>query len=715
MSEKPLRMRIALYGVVQGVGFRPFVYRLASELGLSGWVLNSGDGLTVEVQGGREKLTLFTARLASERPSASVVLASETTWLAPAGDSPFEIRHSESAQPPRTGMLPDLATCPECLAEIASPAERRYRYPFTNCTLCGPRYTIIESLPYDRPRTTLHSFKLCADCEREHGDPRDRRFHAQPIACPVCGPRLDTTLEEAAAALKAGQIVALKGIGGFQLLADACNPTVVAELRRRKLRDAKPFALMFPDLATVRRFCRVTPAAPIVLLEPSGEPGLAANVSDSSPFLGAMLPYSPLHHLLLRLHPAPIVATSGNLSGEPIAIDNDDARARLGQIADLFVTHNRPVARPCDDSVVRINSGREQLMRRARGYAPLPIRVPRTLPRILAVGPHLKNTVAIACGCDVIVSQHLGDLDSLESRLAFERAIDDLCRLYRFEPDLIACDLHPDYYSSQWARASGKPVVAIQHHHAHAAACAAENALEEPYLAVVWDGTGYGLDRTIWGGEFFAVQGGVFERVCHLRPFLLPGGDEAIRHGWRAAASIRHQLDLSSDAPAVIKRMLEQKLNCPVTSSAGRLFDAVAAITGVAQESHFEGQAAMLLERAARRSNDSQAYPLPLTSGVADWAPLVHALLDDLKRRVPQETLARRFHNGLAKLILAVARQTGLPNVVLSGGVFQNELLSSTASARLQANGFTVFTHQRVPPNDGGISLGQAVLATAAT
>lgn len=721
-SQTPVRLRLALYGVVQGVGFRPFVHRLATSLGLTGWVLNSGEGLIVEVQAGRAQIDEFTVRLEAERPAAAVILARESTWLMPDGSITFEIRHSESTSAPRTGILPDLATCPECLSEIDTPSERRYRYPFTNCTLCGPRFTIIEALPYDRPRTTLKDFALCPACESEYRDPNDRRFHAQPIACPQCGPQLDTTLAEAAATISRGGIVALKGVGGFQLMADARNAEAVAELRRRKKRDGKPFALMLPHLASVGTYCRVTmeeeriltsTAAPIVLLEPLPGTGIAANVSDSSPFLGVMLPYSPLHHLLMQLCPYPLIATSGNLSGDPIAIDNAEARARLGQVADLFITHNRPIARPCDDSVVRVCGGREQILRRARGYAPLPIRVPEALPKVLAVGPHMKSTVAIACGRDVIVSQHLGDLDSLEARAAFERTIHDLCRLYQFEPDVIACDLHPDYYSTQWARATGKPVIAIQHHHAHAAACAAENDLREPYLAVVWDGTGYGLDHTIWGGEFFAVHVNQFDRIAHLRPFRLPGGDAAVRQGWRAAAAIQHELNLESTAPAIVRRMLEKGLNCPTTTSAGRLFDAVAALTGIARESTFEGQAAMLLECAARTSADTTAYPLPLTATDADWEPLIHALLEDLHRGVSPATAARRFHNALAQLILAVAQRTQLGNVVLSGGVFQNALLTATATAHLHEHHFAVFTHQRVPPNDGGISLGQAVLAGA--
>jgi len=716
---------------VQGVGFRPFVYRLAKELGLAGWVLNSSAGLVLEVEGEREALERFLGRLEWEKPPAAVILTRETSFLAPAGYRGFEIRSSEAALEKTAGVLPDLATCRACLAEVGDPADRRYGYPFTNCTLCGPRYTIANGIPYDRPNTTMSGFPMCEACAREYRDPADRRFHAQPIACPHCGPRIwvepesqDPPLRRVAEALAQGQVVGLKGIGGFQLLADAGDEAAIERLRWLKHREEKPFALMMPSPEVVRRFCVLSPAeeallvsaaAPIVLLRPNGAPGITPNVAKSSPYLGVMLPYSPLHHLLMREYPRPIVATSGNRSDEPIAIDNAEARQRLGDIASLFLMHDRPVARHADDSVVRLARGRESVLRRARGYAPLPVHLDRCLPPVLAVGAHLKNTVAIAVGRQVYLSQHIGDLDTLEARGAFERAIRDLCRLYEFEPRLVACDLHPDYASTEWARASGLPVAAVQHHHAHVAACAAENGVRGEYLGVSWDGTGYGLDGTVWGGEFFLAHDGGFERVAHLRPFRLPGGEAAIREGWRAAASLLWEIGGDEAMPerpqkAVLARMLARNVNCPVTTSVGRLFDAVASLAGVAHENRFEGQAAMELESRIGGLITEEAYPLA-GEETGDWAPLVEAVRSDVAHGVPTALTAARFHNALVEWIVRVALRVATPQVVLSGGCFQNSYLVERAAAALEARGFSVYTHQRVPPNDGGLALGQAVIA----
>lgn len=727
------RLRLILNGAVQGVGFRPFVFRLATELGLAGWVLNSSSGLVVEVEGRREALRTFLGRLEEEKPPAAVVLAREVSLLAPAGYSRFEIRASDEASEKTASLLPDLATCSQCLAELLTPADRRYRYPFINCTNCGPRYSIIVDLPYDRPRTTMRKFRLCAECEREYKNPADRRFHAQPNACPACGPSLSVEppaagepISLAAAALRRGRIVALKGIGGFQLLVDARKEEAVMRLRQLKCREEKPFALMMASLEMVRRYCELSgeeeklltsPAAPIVLLRPrAGPTELAPAVARSSPYLGVMLPYSPLHHLLMREADFPIVATSGNRSDEPIAIDNEEALTRLRDIADLFLLHDRPIARPCDDSVVRLARGRESVLRRARGYAPLPVRLDKKLPPVLAVGAHLKNTVAIAVGNQVFVSQHVGDLDTAEARRAFERAIDDLCRLYRFKPELVAADLHPDYASSHWARSSGLPVVSVQHHQAHVAACAAENGLEGDYLGVAWDGTGYGLDGSVWGGEFFLVRGGEFERIAHLRPFRLPGGEAAVRECWRAAAGLLYEgfgaaAVTAGASSSVIVRMLERGINSPWTTSVGRLFDAVASLIGLTQVNRFEGQAAMLVERAIGSTVTDDCYPLIEKAGAADWAPLIEAVQADLRKGTPQSLIAARFHNALAGWIVSVARRSEVNNVVLSGGVFQNSYLVERSARLLENLGFRVFTHQRVPPNDGGISLGQAVLA----
>jgi hydrogenase maturation protein HypF len=748
-----------LRGAVQGVGFRPFVYRLATEMALTGWVLNSSSGLVVEVEGPADQLTVFERRLEGERPKASVVTVHESAWIPVEGSTCFEIHASDADQGKSVNVLPDLATCEDCRGELFETANRRFQYPFTNCTNCGPRYTIVVDIPYDRPNTTMKDFVLCPQCREEYENPANRRFHAQPNACPICGPKLDGTIRETAQALLRGEIVALKGIGGFQLLADARQPAAVARLRQRKHREEKPFALMMPSLATAREYCDVSPAevallesqaAPIVLLQPKPGTDIAWNVAHCSPYLGIMLPYSPLHHLLMQQCPFPLIATSGNRSDEPIAIANDEARARLKDIADDFLMHNRPIVRACDDSVVRLTRGRAGILRRARGYAPLGIRVAHDLPPVLAVGGHLKNTVAIAVGRDVFLSQHIGDLETLEARQAFEKAIADLCRLYSFKPEAVVCDMHPDYASTHWAEKSGLPVLRVQHHQAHVAACAAENNVEGPYLGISWDGTGYGLDGAIWGGEFFRVEGNQYERVAHLRPFGLPGGDAAVRQGWRSAASLLFEVERSgisslsdpilvipglatsarpgasrrgkshNEVPHVslplqdvgtqlstVQSMLERGTNVVPTTSVGRLFDAVASIAGLAQQNRFEGQAAMLLENEIGTVRTEEAYSL--SSG--DWAPLVSGVMQDSRAALPVSRMAARFHNALANWIVEVAQQVKEKQIVLSGGVFQNRYLTERAAAVLESRGFVVYTHRQVPPNDGGIALGQAVMA----
>jgi hydrogenase maturation protein HypF len=711
------RLRITLRGAVQGVGFRPFVYRLATEMSLTGWVLNSSAGLVVEVEGPPDQLSRFEQRLECERPKASVVTVRESVRIAAQGSIRFEIVASDSDSGKTVNVLPDLATCADCRAELFDPANRRFEYPFTNCTNCGPRYTIVVDIPYDRPNTTMREFALCPDCREEYENPANRRFHAQPNACPVCGPKLDGTIEDTAEALLEGQVVALKGIGGFQLLVDARQAAAVARLRQRKHREEKPFALMMPSLEVAREYCEISPAevellesqaAPIVLLQPRSGTDLAWNVAHCSPYLGVMLPYSPLHHLLMQECRFPLIATSGNRSDEPIAIANDEAITRLKDIADRFLLHNRPIVRACDDSVVRLTRGRAGILRRARGYAPLGIRVRHSLPPVLAAGGHLKNTVAIAVGQDVFLSQHIGDLDTLEARGAFERAISDLCCLYSFKPEAVVCDLHPDYASTHWAERSGLPIIRVQHHQAHVAACAAENDVEGEYLGVSWDGTGYGLDGAIWGGEFFRGEGNRFERVAHLRSFGLPGGDTAVREGWRSAASLMFEVFGRDAADRRVRLMLERGINVVPTTSVGRLFDAVASITGVAQQNRFEGQAAMLLENEIGSLRTEEAYAL---SG-GDWGPLIEAVVADKHAGVSVPLIAARFHNALVAWIAEVATGAGLKQVVLSGGVFQNRYLTERAAAALESRGFTVYTHSRVPPNDGGIALGQAVMSS---
>ena len=747
----PRRLRVIIRGAVQGVGFRPFVYRLARELALAGWVLNSAQGVFLEVEGPPAALEQFLLRVRAEKPPRAFIQSLEPAFLDPAGFAGFEIRHSAGGA--KTALvLPDVATCPDCLAEILDPADRRHRYPFTNCTNCGPRYSIIEALPYDRAATTMRRFTMCPACRAEYEDPENRRFHAQPNACPACGPRLelwdaagqtlaahDDALRRAGAALREGAIVAVKGLGGFHLMADALNANAVAELRRRKRREEKPFALMVPSLAWARRLAAVSPLeelaltspeSPIVLLQALHSENPQSAIAPGNPYLGLMLPYTPLHHLLLRDLDAPLVATSGNLSDEPICIDEREALRRLAGIADLFLVHDRPIARHVDDSIVRVVAGREQVMRRARGYAPLPIPVAEELPPILAVGAHLKNAVALALGRQVFVSQHIGDLETREAGEAFERVIASIGGLYDFRPEAVACDLHPDYLSTQFARRSGLPVIPVQHHYAHALACLAENELHGEALAVAWDGTGLGEDRTIWGGEFLLITEGGFERAGWLRPFPLPGGDKAAKEPRRSALGLLYEMQ--GEAPAIeqtalagafapaelapLRQMLARGLNTPRTSSAGRLFDAAAALAGLRQVTRFEGQSAMALEFALAGETLEEAYPFALREApeggaILDWAPAIQKLLNDTAINISVGIRAARFHNTLVEMIVTMAHRMSRPAVLLTGGCFQNRYLLERSVQRLTAEGFRPYWHQRIPPGDGGIALGQALAA----
>ena len=752
---------MTIRGAVQGVGFRPFVYRLATEMALPGWVSNSAQGVTLEIEGEHDPLTAFLLRLERERPPRSAIQGLEYSFLPAQGLTGFAIRESDGAGQRTAILLPDIATCADCLRDIFNPANRRYLYPFTNCTNCGPRFTIVTALPYDRAGTTMRAFSMCSACAREYHDPADRRFHAQPNACPACGPQLalwdgegrtlaerHEALQGAAEMVRSGQIVAVKGIGGFHLLVDARAEDAVRRLRARKHREEKPLALMYPSLDRVRADCQVVPLeerllsapeAPIVLLRrttPAGGTlgaGIAPSIAPGNPTLGVMLPYSPLHHLLLRELGFPVVATSGNLSDEPICTDEGEARERLHGIADAFLVHDRPIARHADDSIARVLLGRELVLRRARGYAPLPVHLGREAPTLLAVGAHLKGAVAVSVGSEVFVSQHLGDLETVQARDAFRRAVDDLERLYELGPMAVACDAHPDYVSTRYAQGRGLPLVRVQHHHAHVMACMAENGLTGPALGVSWDGTGYGPDGAVWGGEFLQVSNSTFRRVAHLRLFRLPGGEQAIREPRRAAISLLYELfgDSLFSMPhlppveaftplerGVLRQMLARGVNCPWTTSAGRLFDAVAAILGIRLGRQFEGQAAMELEWAADAVETAACYPFDLHEADGtlhvDWEPLLHALLADQARRNASSLIAAKFHNTLAEAIVEVARRIGQPQVVLSGGCFQNRVLTEGAVTRLKAAGFSPHWHQRIPPNDGGIALGQILVACAA-
>ncbi len=757
MKNPTQRLKIEIHGAVQGVGFRPFVYRLATELALTGWVINDTRGVFIEVEGPAEQVARFAERLPAEKPPRAIIQSLQADPLPPAGYTTFEIRHSDHRGTKTVLILPDIATCDDCRRELLNPADRRYRYPFTNCTNCGPRFTIIQALPYDRPNTTMRGFVMCPDCQAEYDNPLDRRFHAQPNACPVCGPRLelrdpanhrlsrdDDALRAAVDALAQGQIVAVKGLGGFHLMVDAANAEAIARLRERKPRRDKPFAVMVRDLPQAHSLCEVnqqaeallaSPEAPIVLLPRKPAAPIAENVAPGNPNLGIMLPYTPLHHLLLGEFGGPLIATSGNLTDEPICTDEDEAVTRLGHIADLFLVHNRPIERHADDSVAWIVDHQPRLLRRARGYAPLPVLLKHPAPTILAVGAHLKNTIALSVERQVFISQHIGDLETAEAMAAFERVIADFIRLYEAEPATIAHDMHPDYLSTQWAvaRFPADRRVAVQHHHAHLAACLAENQTGGPALGVIWDGTGYGPDGTIWGGEFLLGGAAEFRRVGHLRPFRLPGGDAAIKEPRRSALALLwelygpdalEQVDLppvQALGPAeqrLLGQMLQKGINTPQTTSAGRLFDAVAALLGLHQTVTFEGQAAMALEFIAD-PQETAVYPLPLEASAAgenpafvlNWYPMLESLLADRRQGVEPAVMAARFHNTLVEATVAVAKQVGEPRVALSGGCFQNRRLVEQTAARLRQAGFEVLLHRQVPPNDGGISLGQVAVA----
>lgn len=746
------RVKIVIRGAVQGVGFRPFVYRLATELDLKGWVLNSSQGVFIEVEGERGTLRQFLIRLKKEKPPRAIIQSLESSFLDATGCKTFEICHSDEKGAKTALILPDIATCPDCLAEIFDPRNRRHRYPFTNCTNCGPRFTIIEDLPYDRASTSMKKFTMCPECDREYHNPLDRRFHAQPNACPVCGPQLelwdaqgkvlalrDDALRRAADKIRGGEIVALKGIGGFQLMVDARDEPAVKRLRERKKREEKPFALIYPLLDLIREDCLVcdleerllvSPEAPIVLVRCQSS-RLVPSLAPGNSNLGVMLPSSPLHHLLLRDLGVPIVATSGNLSDEPICIDEQEALQRLAGIADFFLVHNRPILRHVDDSVVRVVRDREMVLRRARGYAPLPVHMKEPLPCVLAVGAHLKNTVALSVGTEIFISQHIGDLETSQAHGAFRAVADDLRRLYGAFPEMTACDMHPDYLSTKYATQLDVPLCPVQHHWAHVLSCMAENEIEAPALGVSWDGTGYGLDGTIWGGEFLLARQESFQRVAHLRQFRLPGGEAAIKQPHRTALGLLFAMqgeelfrqddliplrDFPPSDLAVIQQMLEKGLHSPVTSSAGRLFDAVAALIGLRQYVHFEGQAAMELEFAIQPDIEA-VYDFRLDKSeptIIDWQPMIVEILEDMRQGCGTGLIAAKFHNTLVEIIVAVARQTGKEKVVLTGGCFQNRYLIERSIQRLIESGFRPYWHQRVPTNDGGISLGQVMAASRA-
>jgi hydrogenase maturation protein HypF len=770
--------QISVRGVVQGVGFRPFVYRLAHDHGLTGWVLNHSGGVEIEVEGPLSALDAFVQALTAQAPPLARIVGVDVTDVPPNGYTRFEIRHSVAEEGRYQLISPDIATCTDCQRELFDPNDRRFRYPFTNCTNCGPRFTIIRDIPYDRPLTTMQPFPMCPDCQREYDDPLDRRFHAQPNACPVCGPHVwvedatapgarraqrDDAVRLAGEMLLAGQVLAIKGLGGFHLACDATNGGVVRMLRARKGRPSKPLAVMMATLDEIRRHCFLSRAerklltsqqCPIVLLRWREESTIVPEVAPHNLYLGVMLPYTPLHHLLLHEAGRPLVMTSGNLSEEPIAQHNDEARRRLGPLSDAFLLHNRDIYARYDDSVWFAPAPSEpradpnaqagphrgpQPIRRSRGYAPFPVQLPFRAGQILAVGPELKNTFCITRDEFAFLSQHIGDMENLETLEHFEDSIALYQHLFRIQPDRIAYDLHPNYLSTQYAldRPGSLPRIGIQHHQAHIAACLADNGWapdDGPVIGVAWDGTGYGLDGTIWGGEFFVGDYHGFRRTASLEPLPLPGGDAAIRHPWRLAFGYLYAL--TGQAPSLpgvseadmhtIQQQIDQRLNTPLTSAAGRLFDAIAALVGVRHHVTYEAQAAIELEmaatrwRAARpRSGLPPAYPFQIEAGetgaIVRLSHLLQAVLADREAGRDLGEIGWRFHLTLAEILVSgcqrLATGTGLRTVALSGGCFQNRLLLALSVPRLEQQGFRVLLHRQVPCNDGGVSLGQAALA----
>jgi len=767
IAGSAVRAQVKIEGTVQGVGFRPFVFRVARELGLSGWIVNGVDGVLIEVEGTADAVDQLLLRIRTGCPPGANIERMTLRAIPAIGDAAFTIQSSHEAGTKQLAMSPDLATCADCLAELFDPTDRRFHYPWLSCAQCGPRMSMVTSVPYDRANTTMSRFVLCEDCRVEYDAPDNRRFHAESIACPACGPTValwgsdgkvlaegEEALKQTCRIIRDGGIVAVKGIGGFHLWADATSEEAVQLLRARKRRAHKPFAVMFPTLETIRTSCDLSPgeaewltspAAPVVILQRREQTALAEGIAPGNQTVGAMLPSAPVQHLLMHELGTPVVATSGNLSDEPIVTDEQEAVSRLAGIADAFLLHDRPIARPMDDSVVRMAGSGPLILRRARGLVPRAIRLPESLARlvegpVLAVGGHLKNTVALLDADHVLLSQHLGDLSTLETEWASRQAIDDLQWLLNVQPRAVACDLHPDYRSTRLAEElAGRwnvPLIRVQHHHAHVAACMVEQRITGEVLGVAWDGAGYGIDGSLWGGEFLAATYEECRRVAHLHPFRLPGGEQAAREPRRASLAVRWETfgdqlggagveqDCAwKEQEQLLVAMLAKRTHSPITTSMGRLFDAVASMLGLCQVATFEGQAAMALEQEAMKASvlvqgQDEAYPITLiaTEGgpprwIADWRPMIERIADDLSRGTERSRIAYRFHCTLAELIGQMAKRVGLRQVVLTGGCFQNTLLVDLARERLESAGFVALTHRQVPANDGGLALGQAVIA----
>ncbi len=781
-----MRLRIRIAGVVQGVGFRPFVYRLAKEIGLKGYVLNDTCGVTIEVENKKEELDEFLTRIDKEKPAISKIYSLQHSFLEEIGFRNFEIRKSEEEGDKRASILPDIAVCEDCLNDINAPSNRRFMYPFTNCTNCGPRFTIIENLPYDRKNTSMKTFKMCPECEDEYNLPSDRRFHAQPDACPACGPSVslynskgklltsqrdikddgnppplnpllspaslrprgerakdvfseerDKAIEKVINLINKGNIIAIKGIGGYHLVCDAANERVVKRLRERKNREEKPLAVMFPDLDSIKAEAHVSileeralnsVEKPVVILKKRETTDIADSVAPDNNTVGAFLPYTPLHHIILQKLKKPVIATSANMIDEPIVKDEADAFKRLSEVADYILTHNRDIVRRCDDSVVRIAAERQVPIRRSRGFAPLPIVVPFKFKKpVLALGTYMNNTIAIGIDNKVFISQHIGDLDTPLAMEFFEETINDFLRLFDVKPEVVVSDMHPGYYSTKFGERHFKDkLVKVQHHFAHILSCMAENDIpeEEEVIGFAFDGTGYGIDKTIWGSEVLIASYKGFKRVSHLRLFRLPGADKVVEDPRRTALSLLFEtlgekamdidyIPIPRKERAFFINMIKRNINSPVTTSMGRFFDGVSSIIGLKHEVSYHAQAAVALEQSALRSNETHLYPFIIENSIIDYRPMIENIVNDLKLEMPKETIAKKFHNTIIDIIIhiseSIRKETGLGIVALSGGVFQNTILLENVFNKLKERGFITIMHQLVPANDGGVSLGQVV------
>ncbi len=753
VAEKARQLKhITVQGVVQGVGFRPFIFRLARECDLTGWVLNTSSSVEIELEGSADSLDRFIGSLRRDAPPLARIESIDVKSASPNRYSTFEIRESKQDEGYQL-ISPDIATCRECIHELFDPLDRRFRYPFTNCTNCGPRFTIISDIPYDRPNTTMSVFPMCDACKREYEDPLNRRFHAQPNACPVCGPRVwlenaegsvlacDDVIAEAARLLGLGSILAIKGLGGFHLACDACNEAAVDVLRSRKGRPHKPLAVMMRDLDEVRKECEcseeearllLSPHAPIVLLRWREDSRIARNVAPGNRYIGLMLAYTPLHHVLLHDVGRPLVMTSGNLTEEPITKDNGEAKRRLEGLADYFLLHNRDIHSRYDDSVCMVADGKPQPIRRARSYAPFPIKLPFASASVLAVGAQEKSTFCLTRDQYAFVSQHIGDLENIETLEHFTATINLYKRLFRIRPELIAHDLHPDYLSTRYAleAKADLPVVGVQHHHAHIVSCMVDNNMTDPVIGVAFDGSGWGPDGTVWGGEFLVADLQGFRRVGRIEPLPLPGGELAIKRPYRIAIGYLYRLlgslpelpflsDVTKEERVLIAEQIDKGINAPLTSSCGRLFDAVSALLNVCKTITFEGQAAIELEMCSTATGKGRAYAYALEEqgGMLQVRvrPLLESILNDIDSGVPVQEIGLAFHETIARMIREVANrvsaQTGIRRVALSGGCFQNRLLVRKTLSLLRDTGLDPLVHRQVPCNDGGISLGQAAIA----